>query len=863
MNDIESYDANKIEADAQEFWHLNHCFNVKADTKREKFYCLAMFPYPSGHLHVGHLRNYTIADTISRYQRMLGKNVLQPMGWDAFGLPAENAARQSGASPAQWTHANIIRMRRQLKRLGLAYDWHRELATCDPAYYRWEQWFFTQLIAQGIAYRKEGWVNWDPVDQTVLANEQVIDGRGWRSGALVERKKISQWYLRISDYAQELLDGLDKLDGWPEQVIQMQRNWIGRSRGINIQFDLVDHSATLEVFTSRPDTLMGVSYLAVAAEHPLAIQAAQSNPELRRFIAECQHKATAEAATMTHEKKGVDTGLRARHPLRGETLSETIPVWCANFVLMEYGSGAIMSVPAHDQRDWEFAKSYQLPIVQVIAPANGGRVSLEQGAYSERGILCNSGRYDGMDYEQAFTAILKDLQAMNKGEETILYRLKDWCISRQRYWGVPIPVVYTDDKAVAVDDSDLPVLLPAASEESAPSLTQSAAFFKNNQTAAPEATQQPSSASVLPLAQRPAFYQLDGNRRRETDTFDTFVESSWYYARFASADCATAMLSAEAAYWLPVDHYVGGIEHAILHLLYARFFHRLMRDLGLLEQLPKHHRDEPFKRLLTQGMVLKGGVKMSKSKGNTVDPDQLVEKYGADTVRLFVMFAAPPTQSLEWSDKGVEGAHRFLKRLWRQINLYINSEAAAAANVEDTHGEDAASEAARVASTACKRMQQLIHKTIAKVSDDYARRQSFNTAIAANMELCNALAKFDAHSPPARRLKREGFEAIVKMLSPITPHIMHHLWQRLGHRTPLVDCRWPSYRGELLHSESCEVVVQINGKLRARLRVARDSDAPTVEALALAEQTIQKHLGGALPAKTIYVKNKIINFVCR
>ena len=840
MNDTENYDTNKLEEEVQKFWSKNRCFNVEIDRQREKFYCLAMFPYPSGSLHIGHIRNYTIADTISRYQRMLGKNVLQPMGWDAFGLPAENAARKSGTSPADWTHDNITRMRSQLKRLGLAYDWDRELATCDPNYYRWEQWFFNRLLAKGIAYRKEGWVNWDPVDQTVLANEQVIEGKGWRSGATVERKKISQWYLRIGDYAEELLAGLDTLDDWPEQVKQMQRNWIGRSRGINIRFDLIDYPASLDVFTTRPDTLMGTSYLAVAAEHPIALQLAEHSPELAELIAECHRQPTTEASAMIYEKKGVDTGLRARHPLSGESL----PIWCANFVLIDYGSGAIMSVPAHDQRDWEFANTYQLPIRQVIKSKNDEEISLAEGAYTKHGILCNSGKYDGMDYQQAFNAIATDLKAIAKGQETIQYRLKDWGISRQRYWGVPIPVCYENNQCYAVDDNDLPITLPSATTENDPSLTESAGFFKLDY----DLSSSRSTADVSPLSQRPEFYQLSDTSQREVDTFDTFVESSWYYARFTCPHNNDAMVDEEAMYWLPVDQYVGGIEHAILHLLYARFFHRLMRDLGLLDTLAEERRDEPFKRLLTQGMVLKDGTKMSKSKGNVVNPDHLIEKYGADTVRLFIMFAAPPTQALEWSDSGVAGAHRFLKRLWKQILQHV---------------AEKPTENVAVDNVAYSNMRHLIHKTIAKVSDDYDRRQSFNTAIAANMELSNALSKFDSRPPKAYQLKRHGYEAMVKMLSPIVPHITHYLWQHLGHRTPLVDCSWPRCQSEYLHHDMCDVIVQINGKLRAKLNVMRGSDEASIKELALSDSKIQKHLNGAVPDKVIYVKDKIINFVCR
>ena len=663
-------------------------------------------------------------------------------------------------------------------------------------------------------------------------------------------KKIPQWYLRIEDYAEELLRGLDELDGWPEQVKQMQRNWIGRSRGINIRFDLSDYPGHLDVFTTRPDTLMGASYLAVAPEHPIILLAEDNRAAIEQLTTECRRRSTAEASAMTYEKKGVDTGLRANHPITGESL----PIWCANFVLIEYGSGAIMSVPAHDQRDWEFAQKYGLPIKQVIKATSDERIySLENEAFTGYGIVCNSGKYDGMNYKHAFEAILSDLKAIDKGEEIVQYRLKDWCISRQRYWGVPIPVVYISDELRAIDDEELPVLLPAEMSGEDDSLTETIKFFKSDFALDSKASTLGSSKkqaleSILPLSQRPEFYQLNNTySRRETDTFDTFVESSWYYARFTCPDCGDAMLNEEAAYWLPVDQYVGGIEHAILHLLYARFFHRLMRDLGLLNNIPDDRKNEPFKRLLTQGMVLKDGAKMSKSKGNIVDPDHLIEKYGADTVRLFVMFAAPPTQSLEWSDSGVEGAHRFLKRLWKQINLHIKTKPVVDAIVDNA---------------AFNNMQHLIHKTIAKVSDDYDRRQSFNTAIAANMELSNALTKFDDPSAPAYQLKREAFEAIIKMLSPITPHIMHHLWQRLGNDAPLIDCRWPDYKAELLQTDRCELVVQINGKLRAKLDVARSSSEADLKKLALSDTKIEKYLDGTTISKVIYVKDKIINFVC-
>lgn len=834
MTDVDSYNPADLEAQAQQFWNNNHCFKAERDSTREKFYCLAMFPYPSGHLHVGHVRNYTIADTISRYQRMLGKNILQPMGWDAFGLPAENAAIKSKVAPADWTHTNIIRMRSQLKHLGFAYDWDRELATCDPEYYRWEQWFFTKLVEKGIAYRKDGWVNWDPIDQTVLANEQVVDGKGWRSGALVERRKISQWFLKISEYAEELLEDLDQLDGWPEQVKQMQRNWIGRSRGVEIQFDLLETNETLEVYTTRPDTLMGATYLAVAAEHPILQSVLESNNELADFVAECHRRPTTESGTASGEKQGIDTGLRAKHPITGESL----PIWCANFVLMEYGSGAIMSVPAHDSRDWEFAKAYQLPIRQVIKPMGGKPVDIEQAAFTDKGILCHSKQYDGMDFEQAFAAILKDLQATGHGEEQINYRIKDWGISRQRYWGVPIPMLHSDDEDFSVPEAELPVLLPSNTKNS---LATIAGMFKKDY--APSLTD--TKHEVVPLSKLPQFYQTELFRNgkaivRETDTFDTFVESSWYYARFACPQHSDAMLNEEVDYWLPVDQYVGGIEHAILHLLYARFFHKLMRDMGLVKS------DEPFKRLLTQGMILKGGIKMSKSKDNVVYPDDLIKRYGADTLRLFVMFAAPPQQTLEWSDSGIEGAYRFLKRLWKQV-------------IEHIHHKP--NQSATPNQATCEQLQHLIHKTIAKVSDDYGRRQSFNTAIAATMELNNALSKFDDNSEQGYRLKTDGYEAIVKMLAPIVPHITHHLWQRLGHKTALVDCRWPEFEADLLETDDCEIAVQVNGKLRGQVVIARGSAQDSVEELVLSDKKIKKFIGEVVPRKVIYVKDKIINFV--
>ncbi len=809
------YAPHQIERQAQSFWEENDCFRAVRDDAREKFYCLSMFPYPSGRLHMGHVRNYTIGDVISRYQRMLGKNVLQPMGWDAFGLPAENAARAGGVAPQEWTERNIAHMRRQLKRLGYGYDWKREFATNEADYYRWEQWFFTKLHERGLAYRKEAWVNWDPVDETVLANEQVIDGLGWRSGARVERKKIPQWFLRIGAYAEQLLDDLKHLAAWPEQVRQMQRNWIGRSRGVAVRFDLAGRNDALTVFTTRPDTLMGVTYVAVAAEHPVLEGLLDGNPALAGLVEECRRRPTSEAEAMTREKHGVDTGLRALHPLSGDLL----PVWCANFVLMEYGAGAVMAVPAHDQRDWEFARRHGLPLRRVIRPADGSETDLERGAFTEKGVLCDSGRYDGMDFAAAFDAILRDLVERGRGEERVNYRLKDWGVSRQRYWGAPIPALYHDGDCRMASEDELPVRLPRQS-----------------------------GAGVMPLSQLPDFRHAghDGDGReitRETDTFDTFFESSWYYVRFAAA--GRNLPDDEAAYWLPVDCYVGGIEHAVLHLLYARFFHKLMRDFGLVEG------DEPFTRLLTQGMVLKDGAKMSKSKGNTVDPERYIEKYGADTVRLFLMFAAPPEQALEWSDAGVEGGFRFLRRFWRQVSEHCRALAAPAPV------------GARPDETACRDLRRRIHATIAKVSDDYARRCSFNTAIAANMELSNALARFADDSDKGRKVRSEGYEAIVKMMAPVTPHVMHCLWRRLGHRTPVLDCTWPLADERAMQTDHREIVVQVDGKLRARLRLPDGCERALIEKRALADGRVRRFIEGKDVVKTIHVEGRLVNFVVR
>ncbi len=807
------YDPERLECEAQSYWQEHRCFVAKPDPQREKFYCLSMFPYPSGALHMGHVRNYTIGDVISRYQRMRGKNVLQPIGWDAFGLPAENAALARSQSPSKWTKKNIIRMRQQLCRLGFAYDWQREISTCDADYYRWEQWFFGRLFRQGLAYRKETFVNWDPVDKTVLANEQVIEGRGWRSGALVERRKIPQWFLRITNYADELLQGLDDLPEWPESVRRMQENWIGRSEGLEINFPCVNRKEALVVFTTRPDTLMGVSYLALAPEHPLVAEQSEHNEELAEFVHVCRQLPVSESARSRCEKAGVDTGLRCRHPISGEYL----PVWCANFVLMEYGFGAVMSVPAHDQRDWEFARKYGLPIPQVIRPLDGERWDFDQGAFVEKGVVCHSGQLDGLDYSQAFAMLREMLESSGQGRAVTHYRLRDWGISRQRYWGCPIPIVYANGEPQALPDDALPVVLPEEVDM---------------------------SVQGSPLAANEDFCDAGTNEdgvalRRETDTFDTFFESSWYYARFASAGCQQAMLDDEASYWLPVDQYVGGVEHAVLHLLYARFFHRLMRDQGLVSD------SEPFTRLLTQGMVLKDGVKMSKSKGNVVDPERYIERYGADTVRLFMMFSAPPEQSMEWSEGGVEGAFRFLKRLWRGVCEHC----------------DASPVKAEADRTAGLELRYQTHKTIEKVSNDIGSRYAFNTAIAAIMSLLNALLRFSDRSQGGHLVQREGYVAIVQLLAPVVPHITHHLWFRLGFDYPVIDSSWPQFDQEALQRDRVTVVVQVNGRLRAKLELMKGSDKEQVCELALMNSAVQRFVTESQIRRVIFVPDRLVNFV--
>ncbi|MDT0499440.1 MULTISPECIES: leucine--tRNA ligase [unclassified Halomonas] len=858
------YKPQEIERDAQQFWEKNQCFKAVEDATREKFYCLSMFPYPSGKLHMGHVRNYTIGDVVSRYQRMQGKNVLQPMGWDAFGMPAENAAIQNQVPPAEWTYANIDYMRQQLKALGFAYDWSREFATCDLDYYRWEQWFFAKLVEKGLVYKKMSTVNWDPVDQTVLANEQVIDGRGWRSGALVERKEIPLWFLRITDYADELLADLDRIE-WPEQVKTMQRNWIGKSRGVELAFDIKTAEGEvvepLSVYTTRPDTLLGVTYVAVAADHPLARQAAENNPELAAFREECAQGGTSEAELATREKKGMPTGHLAVHPLSGRE----VPVYVANFVLMEFGTGAVMAVPAHDQRDWEFATKYEIAIEPVIADENGQVPDLSEGAHDEHGILINSGEFDGLDFEAAFDAIAAKLAELGRGEVKTHYRLRDWGVARQRYWGAPIPVKYgPEGQTEPLSDEELPVALPM------------------------EVTV---DATGSPLKRMPEFSDLGDGWVRETDTFDTFMESSWYFARFCCADNQEAMLDERADYWLPVDLYIGGIEHAILHLLYARFFTKLMRDLGMVNV------DEPFQRLLTQGMVIAetyyrpqangskqwfnpadvevkrddkgrpvsavlledglpvemGGIeKMSKSKNNGVDPQSMIDRFGADTVRLFMMFAAPPEQSLEWSDAGVEGAHRFLKRLWRLVGEHL--EAGQPGTLDVANLDDAQRE-----------LRRKTHETIKKAGDDIGRRTTFNTAIAAVMELTNAIGQFqkqgDSPSPQGLAVAREAVEACVLLLAPITPHACHALWSALGHAEPVIDARWPALDESALARDTIELVVQVNGKLRARIEVPADADKATAEAAAFDSDNVQRHTEGKTVRKVIVVPGKLVNIV--
>lgn len=826
----ENYNPQELEPNIQRYWQEKKLFQAVEDVNKVKFYCLAMMPYPSGNLHIGHARNYTLGDVIARYQYMQEKNVLQPMCWDGFGLPAENAAIKHNIAPAKWTYENIEHMRTQMKQLGLAYDWSREFATCDPKYYRWEQWFFIELYKKGLVYRKSSEVNWDPVDHTVLANEQVIDGRGWRSGAVVERREIPQWYLKITDYAEELLNDIDQLKNWPEQVRTMQRNWIGRSEGVEVVFDVIDHENPLTVYTTRPDTLFGVTYLAVAPKHPLAQECAQQNPKLKQFIEECRNIKVAEADIATLEKLGQPLGLFAKHPLTGDK----IPIWVANFVLMEYGSGALMAVPAHDERDFEFALKYHIPIKQVIEPTPKREWDFKRAAFTDEGILVHSGDFSGLTSKEAFNAIADELQTRQHGQRKIHYRLRDWSISRQRYWGCPIPIIYCEKCGTeVVPENELPVLLP-----------EDVTF----------------EGVSSPLKKMPEFYETrcpkcGGPATRETDTFDTFVESSWYYARLACKKQNKTMLDGRANYWLPVDQYIGGIEHAVLHLLYARFFHKLMRDQGLLNS------DEPFTRLMTQGMVLNQGVKMSKSKGNTVDQKSLIERYGADTVRLFLMFAAPPDQNLEWSESGVEGAHRFLKRLW----------AFAHENQEIIREQNRLPRFSLPDSTNFKNKDasqteifRNIYQILDQVKYDYERLQ-FNTVVSSCMKILNLLVKITPAQSAETDMKDiviyKGFSILLRLLAPITPHITHQLWQDLHFKGIILHANWPKSSPIVFIVENIELVVQVNGKLRSRIQVPSAATREDIESHVLKDAKIKSFIAGKTIKKIIIVPNKLVNVV--
>ncbi|MFA9460400.1 leucine--tRNA ligase [Thiohalorhabdus methylotrophus] len=813
------YNPQAVEQAAQARWEAEDAFAVDEDPEREKFYCLSMFPYPSGRLHMGHVRNYTIGDVIARYQRMEGKNVLQPMGWDAFGLPAENAAIKHGTSPARWTRENIEEMRVQLKRLGFGYDWNRELATCDPEYYKWEQWLFVRLLKEGLAYRKQAAVNWCPNDQTVLANEQVVEGLCWRCDTPVERREIDQWFLRITDYADELLDELDNLPGWPDEVRAMQRNWIGRSEGVEVRFDVEAGDRALSVFTTRPDTLMGVTYVAVAPEHPLAQNAAERDGDVAAFVERMRHRSTAEGDLEAQEKEGIPTGDYVLHPITGERL----PVYAANFVLMEYGEGAVMAVPGHDQRDFEFAGKYGIDIRVVITPEDEElEPSGMEEAFTEPGVLKNSGEFDGLDSARAFEAIADKLAALGKGERRVNYRLRDWGVSRQRYWGAPIPVVHCDScGAVPVPEEDLPVVLPELElHEAGSPLKQTPEF---HETACPE---------------------CGGAAVRETDTFDTFMESSWYFARYACPDSEQAMVDGRAHYWLPVDQYVGGVEHAVLHLLYARFFNKLMRDAGLLEN------DEPFSRLLTQGMVLKEGAKMSKSKGNVVDPQEMIDRFGADTVRLFILFAAPPDQALEWHEEGVQGMHRFLHRLWRLVAGFAEAGPAPALPAELP--EEAVE------------LRHQVHQLVQRASQDVRERYHFNTAVAAAMEITNALGKQAENGDPAMRaVVGEGLGAVVRLLAPMTPHIASALWQGLGGEGAVERAAWPEADPVALERDTVQLVVQVNGKNRAQIQVPADAGEETIREQALANERIRELVGETPVRKVIVVPDKLVNVVAK
>ncbi len=812
-----NYPFKSIEEKVRSYWDTELTFSVSEDSKKPKYYCLSMFPYPSGKLHMGHVRNYTIGDVLSRFHRMLGFNVLQPMGWDAFGLPAENAALQNKSAPAAWTYSNIDYMKHQLKQLGLAIDWKREIATCRPEYYKWEQWLFTELFKKKLIYKKISTVNWDPVDQTVLANEQVIDGKGWRSGAVIEKKEIPQYFMKITEYADELLRDLDGLEGWPEQVKTMQRNWIGKSYGCEIEFSIKDHADHVKIYTTRPDTLLGVTYLAIAAEHPLASLIKKNNPTIEAFINECSRGSAAEADLATAEKIGIDSGLRAIHPLT----QKEVPIWIANYVLISYGSGAVMAVPAHDERDFHFAKKYNLNIEQVIEPIDAKTMNLEEGAYTDYGRLINSGEFNGLEFQEAFDAIVNKLTSLHKGKKTTQFRLRDWGISRQRYWGCPIPIIKCHSCGeVPVPEKDLPVVLPESivMHGVGSPIKQDESFYK----------------TTCPSCGKPA--------ERETDTMDTFVESSWYFARYPSYNNQNAMVDERSDYWMPVDQYIGGIEHAILHLLYARFFNKILRDLGLI----KH--SEPFKNLLTQGMVLKNGTKMSKSKGNTVDPQSLIDQFGADTARLFIMFAAPPEQSLEWSDSGVEGANRFLKRLWKAVYDHH----AKGKIVPYKEGELTAQ---------TKNLRFELHQTIQKITDDIQRRHSFNTAISSVMELMNTFAKVEGEDAITVSVKQEVIQNVILLLNPFVPHICHALWDHLFN-TAIDQEVWPKADPSALIKNEYEMVIQVNGKLRGNMLVSADLTQKDIELMALENEDVKRFISlESKVKKLIFVPKKLINIV--
>ena len=808
------YSHKEVENEAQKFWDTNEVFSVTEDPNKEKFYCLSMFPYPSGTAHMGHVRNYTLGDAISRFQRLLGKNVLQPMGWDAFGLPAENAAIENKVQPSDWTNRNIEKMRSEFKKMGFAYDWKRELATCDPSYYKWEQWFFIEMMNKGIAYQAEADVNWDPVEETVLANEQVEDGKGWRSGAKIERRKLKQWFLKITEYAEEMLQETDNLDGWPERVKAMQKNWIGKSEGMEFDFNFKKGAPPISVFTTRPDTIMGVTFLAISSDHPIALDLQKEDKTIKAFLKDINSIKLSEADLAKQEKLGIDTGLTANHPFS----KKEIPIWIANFVLSGYGSGALMGVPAHDERDYEFAKKYDLDIKQVIKGTS--KRSIEEGAILEKNELINSDEFNGLSFDKAFEQINKKAKKLKCGQRQINYRLRDWGVSRQRYWGAPIPAM-KNSKGGLQGANNIPVVLP---------------------------TEVKFSGVKSPLSEMEEFTKVsvDGEEFiRETDTFDTFFESSWYYARYASFDSDQAMLDERAKYWLPVDQYVGGIEHAVLHLLYSRFFYRCLRDLGLVEG------SEPFINLLCQGMVLKDGSKMSKSKGNVVDPSEVIELYGADTLRLFVMFVAPPDQSFEWSEQGLQGASRYLNRLWNLVQEHIDSKSNKELDFSDSN-------------ESVTTLRNKTHQTLYKVKDDFLRRHSFNTAIASIMELTNAIPKefLSINSKDSEKSSvREAINTILISLSPITPHITHALWNQLGNKELIIDVEWPEADESLLEKGSIEIAIQINGKLRGQITV--DSNLPQIEIekIAKEQENIKKYIEGKDIKKIIYIDKKLLNFV--